>query len=119
MEGSWIREGTHLNVIGSGPAVEIDATTHTRANKIVVDSMESVLAEAQDILTSVKAGALTTDRIYAELSELITGLKPGRQTREEITLFRSLGLAIEDVAAAKHIYDAAVRIGRGEEVPFP
>lgn len=119
MEGSWIREGTHLNVIGSGPAAEIDATTHTRANKIVVDSMESVLAEAQDILTSVKTGALTTDRIYAELSELIMGLKPGRQTREEITLFRSLGLAIEDVAAAKHIYDAAIRTGRGEEVPFP
>ena len=119
IDGSWIQEGAHLNVIGSGPAAEIDATTHTRANKIVVDNMESVLAEAQDILASIKTGALTTDRIYAELGELITGLKPGRQAPEEITLFRSLGLAIEDVAAAKHIYDAAVRMGRGEEVAFP
>ncbi len=119
IEGSWIQEGAHLNVIGSGPAAEIDATTHNRANKIVVDNMESILAEAQDFLASIKIGALTTDRIYAELSELITGLKPGRQAAEEITLFRSLGLAIEDVAAAKHIYDAAIRTGRGEEVPFP
>jgi ornithine cyclodeaminase/alanine dehydrogenase-like protein (mu-crystallin family) len=119
LEGSWIREGTHLNVIGSGPAAEIDASTHTKANKIVVDNMDSVLTEAQDILASIKIGALTSDRIYAELCELIKGVKPGRQTLQEITLFRSLGLAIEDVAAAKHIYEAAIRTGRGQEVPFP
>jgi ornithine cyclodeaminase/alanine dehydrogenase-like protein (mu-crystallin family) len=119
LEGSWIRPGSHLNVIGSGPAAEIDGTAHARAKKIVVDQMESVLAEAQDVIASIKTGILTPERIHAELSELIMGQKPGRETPEEITIFRSLGLAIEDIVAAKHVYDLAIRDGRGQEVSFP
>jgi ornithine cyclodeaminase/alanine dehydrogenase-like protein (mu-crystallin family) len=119
LQGSWVQAGTHLNVIGSGPAVEIDGTTYARASKIVVDQMESAIAEAQDLLGSIRNGLLTREQIYAELCDLVLKRKIGRERSDEITIFRSLGLAIEDVVAAKHVYDLAIQRDRGLEVEFP
>lgn len=119
VDGSWIPKGAHLNVIGSGLTVEVDSTAYSRAAKVVVDQMESALAEAQDLQRAMKEGILSPQGIHAELGDLLTGRKPGRQSPDEITVFRSLGLAIEDVAVAKHLYDLALRDSRGLDVEFP
>lgn len=119
VDGAAIPKGAHLNVIGSGPAFELDPAAYSHVTKVVVDQMESALAEAQDLQRAIAAGILKPQDIHAELGELVEGRKPGRQTDEEITVFRSLGLAIEDVAAAKHLYDLAIRTGRGLDVEFP
>jgi ornithine cyclodeaminase/alanine dehydrogenase-like protein (mu-crystallin family) len=119
VDGAWIREGSHLNVIGSGPAVEIDLTAYSRASKVVVDQRESALAEAQDLRAAMEAGVLTADRIHAELGDLLLGRKAAREGPDEITIFRSLGLAIEDVAMAKHLYETALHMRRGLDIEFP
>lgn len=119
VEGSWLGGGAHLNVIGSGPAREVDGETYRRAGKVVVDSREHSLGEAQDLVTYLEQGILTEAGIYAELGELVTGAKAGREDDEEITLFRSIGLAVEDVAAARYVFEAAIRLDRGVEVEFP
>jgi ornithine cyclodeaminase/alanine dehydrogenase-like protein (mu-crystallin family) len=119
VDGSWIPPGSHLNVIGSGPTIELEPATYSRATKVVVDQMESAMAEAQDLQRAMMAGILTPQGIHAELGDLLTGKKPGREGPQEITVFRSLGLAIEDVAVAKHLYDLALREGKGFDVEFP
>jgi len=119
VDGSWIPNGAHLNVIGSGLTIELNPAAYAHATKVVVDQLDSALAEAQDLRGAMKDGILKPDGIYAELGDLLTGRKPGRQSANEITIFRSLGLAIEDVAVAKHLYDLALRKDRGLDVDFP
>ncbi len=116
-EGSWLEDGTHVNAIGShSPDVqELDSDTMARA-RVVVDSIEAVLAEAGDFIMPIKQGLFTRDHIYAELGELITGAKKGRASKEEITLFKSVGLALQDAAAAAKTYQLAKAKGIGAEV---
>jgi alanine dehydrogenase len=116
-EGAWLDEGTHVNAIGShSPDVqELDSDTVTRA-KVVVDSREAVLAEAGDLIIPIKEGRLSEDHIHAELGELVTGEKKGRSSDAEITLFKSVGLALQDAAAAAKTYQAAKKRGMGIEV---
>jgi alanine dehydrogenase len=118
-EGKWLEDGTHVNAIGShAPAVrELDSDTIARA-KVVVDSREAVLAEAGDFIVPIKEGRFSEDHIYAELGDLITGAKQGRSSRSEITLFKSVGLALQDAAAAARTYQLAKQKGVGTEVAF-
>jgi len=118
-EGKWLEDGTHVNAIGShAPAVqELDSDTVARA-KVVVDSREAVLAEAGDLIVPIKEGRISEDHIYAELGELITGAKQARSSRSEITLFKSVGLALQDAAAAARTYRLAKEKGVGTEVAF-
>jgi ornithine cyclodeaminase/alanine dehydrogenase len=118
-EGNWLEDGTHVNAIGShAPAVqELDSDTVARA-KVVVDSKEAVLAEAGDFIVPIKEGRFSEDHIYAELGELITGAKQGRSSKSEITLFKSVGLALQDAAAAARTYRLAKEKGVGTEVAF-
>ncbi|RLI31728.1 hypothetical protein DRO56_04770 [Candidatus Bathyarchaeota archaeon] len=97
----WLGEGVHISAIGSfyPDHREIDTAT-VRDAKVVVDSREAVLEEAGDLIIPLKEGAITEDHIYAELGELIIGLKPGRTRDDELTLFKSVGLAIQDSAVA-------------------
>ncbi len=74
------------------------------------------MAEAGDILIPIKEGAVTEDHIYASLGEIVVGDKPGRENDEEITVFKSCGLAIQDVSTALAIYNAAREKGVGTEV---
>ncbi|MFQ5815919.1 MAG: ornithine cyclodeaminase family protein [Thermoplasmata archaeon] len=119
LEGLWIQDGTHLNVIGSGLALEVDGATYARTAKVVVDHLDYCLGEARDIIAYSKDGTIAPEEIYSELGDLALGLRRGRENPEEITLFRSIGLAIEDVASAKHVYDLAILEDRGLEVEFP
>lgn len=116
-DGSKVREGTHINGIGSHTpnARELDTAIIKRA-KVVADSYEACLKEAGDIIMPINEGAIDKSHMYAELGEIVTGKKPARVDDKEITLFKSNGLAIQDVAAAKLVYDKAVQAKIGAEV---
>lgn len=116
-DGVWLKPGVHINNIGSHSpdARELDTTTVKRS-KFVADLRDANLAEAGDILIPIAEGAVTDDHIYASLGEIVIGEKPGRESDEEITVFKSCGLAIQDVSTAQAVYYAARKQGIGTEV---
>ncbi len=116
-DGDWVQPGTHINNIGSHSpgARELDTKTVKRS-KFVADLKEANLAEAGDILIPIEEGAVTADHIYASLGEIVSGTKPGRENPAEITVFKSCGLAVQDVATALAIYNRAREKGVGSEV---
>lgn len=109
LRGEWLTPGAHVNAVGACvPAYrEMDTAAVARA-RVFVDCRESALHEAGDLLIPIQEGAFTADHIVAEIGEVLLGRAGGRRSREEITIFKSLGLAIEDLAAARHVYEAAV-----------
>jgi alanine dehydrogenase len=116
-DGNTIREGTHINGIGSHSpnARELDSAIVRRA-KFVGDSREACFKEAGDIMIPLAAGEIAESHFYAELSDLVSGRKAARENDREITLFKSNGLATQDVAAAKLVYEKAVAAGIGTQV---
>jgi ornithine cyclodeaminase len=115
----WIAPGAHLNVVGSSiPTTrEVDTATMAAA-ALFVDRRESTLNEAGDYLFAMRDGAIGPEHIRAELGELLVGGVPGRTSPDEITLFKSLGLAVEDLAAADYVYRRAQAAGIGSWVDF-
>ncbi len=115
----WISEGVHLNVVGSSTPVAREVDTATiAASRLFVDRRESTVNEAGDYLFAAREGAIGPDHIRAELGEVLTGEKPGRTSREEITLFKSFGLAVEDLASANYLYRKAQESNAGAWVEF-
>lgn len=117
LDGNWLTKGTHVNSIGvSGPeGRELDDTTIKKA-KIVVDTKEGALAETGDLIVPIKRGIISQENIYAELHEIVGGKKPGRTSDDEVTCWKAVGIAIEDAAVAKLVYDKAKKEGIGKEV---
>jgi ornithine cyclodeaminase len=115
----WISPGAHINAIGthSPGAREVDSATMAAA-RIFVDRRESALNEAGDYLLAAKEGLIGPESIVAEIGELLIGAKSGRASSTEITLFKSLGLAIEDVASAEFLYRKAQAESAGTWVDF-
>lgn len=116
----WVKAGAHINAVGSSIAAarELDGATVAAAS-LFVDRRESTVNESGDYLFALREGAIAgPEHIRAELGELLTGQAEGRRSDEEITLFKSLGLAVEDLAAAAFLYREAVRNGRGTWVEF-
>jgi ornithine cyclodeaminase len=103
--GDWIKSGAHINAVGAcvPTARELDTATMLKS-RLFVDRRESALNEAGDFIIAKKEGALDDGHIRGELGEILLGQMQGRIWAEEITLFKSLGLAIEDLASAHHIY---------------
>ena len=116
---AWLAEGTHINAVGAclPAAREIDPATMADA-ALFVDSRESAAAESGDFLLAVAEGAIGAGHIRAEIGEVLTGTAPGRRDEREITLFESLGLAVEDLAGAAYLYRKASRLGAGTWVEF-
>jgi alanine dehydrogenase len=116
-EDADVRPGTHINAVGAyTPQMqEIPGETVVRA-KVVIDHREASLAEAGDLLIPIKEGMIGEEHIYAELGEICAGLKPGRTSPDEVTLFKSVGVAVQDVAAASAVLRAAKQRGLGTEV---
>jgi alanine dehydrogenase len=116
-EGAWLLPGTHINGIGSHSpdARELDTETIRRC-RVIADHAPACLVEAGDLLIPIQEGAITESHIQASLGEVITGAKPGRTSAEEITLFKSVGLAVQDAAAAARVYELARKAGIGTEV---
>ncbi|MHA1975654.1 MAG: ornithine cyclodeaminase family protein [Candidatus Hodarchaeales archaeon] len=106
--GKWIQPGSHISGIGShSPGTrELDSETILRS-KVVCDQVSACLTEAGDIIIPITEGIVTKEHIYGELGEIITGKKVGRENDQEITLFKSVGLAIQDAATAKLVFDKA------------
>jgi ornithine cyclodeaminase len=115
----WISPGAHINAIGtfSPKAREVDTATMVAAS-LFVDRRESALNEAGDYLIAAQEGAIGPEHICADLGDILTGAHTGRTSPAEITLFKSLGLAIEDLAAAAHVYAKAQAEGIGTQVEF-
>ncbi len=109
-EGRWLRPGTHLNLVGAfRPTTrEVDNETIRRA-RVVVDTYEGALAEAGDLLIPLRQGIINRQHLVADLHEIVSGKKPGRKSPEEITVFESLGCALEDLVTAKLVYEEALR----------
>ena len=115
--GEWLEKGVHINAIGSHTpeARELDEIT-IKKSKIVVDSKEATLKEAGDLIIPIKNGIISSNAIYAELGELIVGKKLGRESKDEITVFKSVGLAIQDISTAKLVYEKAVKENIGKTI---
>ena len=95
---------------------EIFDTTTVVRSKFVADLKEANLAEAGDILIPIQEGAVTEDKIYASLGDIVIGNKPGRENDDEITVFKSCGLAIQDISTALAVYKAAIEKNIGTEI---
>jgi ornithine cyclodeaminase/alanine dehydrogenase-like protein (mu-crystallin family) len=113
----WLKAGAHINAVGASipTSRELDSDT-VAAARLFVDRRESALNEAGDVLIPIKEGAITADHIQAELGEVVTGDRPGRQSPDDLTLFKSLGIAVEDVASASYVAHRARNTGAGQLV---
>jgi ornithine cyclodeaminase len=109
--GEWVRPGTHVNVVGSSYAgpVEIDHAL-VRMSRYIVDSRRSALAAAAEFLRAKEAGLIDDSHIVAEIGEVLLGRIPGRRSPQEITVYKSLGHIVQDLAAVGYLH---ARAGRG------
>lgn len=117
--GHWIAEGTHINAIGSNflGKAEIDAVAVRRCDSIVVDSKDQARLEAGDFVQALEEGSIHWADIH-ELGQVIVGRYTGRAHPHDVTLFKSLGIAIEDVAVAARVYTAAQAAGLGKVIDW-
>jgi ornithine cyclodeaminase/alanine dehydrogenase-like protein (mu-crystallin family) len=117
--GDWLSEGTHLNVIGSNflRKTEVDLVAVRRCASVVVDSKDQARLEAGDLVQALEEGSLRWSSIH-ELSQVIAGRSTGRALPEDITMFKSVGIALEDVAVAGRVYEQARATGLGQEISW-
>lgn len=115
----WLSPGVHINAVGSSIAAarELDSETVAAAS-LFVDRRESTLNESGDFLFAKRDGVIDDSHIRAELGEILNGAVKGRKSEAEITLFKSLGLAVEDLASAAFLYEKARRENHGTWVEF-
>jgi ornithine cyclodeaminase len=125
VRGAWLRPGTHLDLVGAFRAHmrETDDEAMRRADTIVVDERSAALVEGGDVVQAIASGAIGPEDVAADLREIATGAHPGRTRADEITVFKSVGFALEDLAAAEAVFEAgsaqrsedslAPRAGRG------
>ena len=119
LQGDWITPGTHINAVGSSVpfARELDTAAVVKS-KLFVDRRESTLNEAGDFLFPKKEGAVNDAHVLGEIGDILLDKIKGRASKEDITLFKSLGLAVEDVAAVHHIYQKLSQQGDGRWIEF-
>jgi ornithine cyclodeaminase/alanine dehydrogenase-like protein (mu-crystallin family) len=119
LNGNWIAEGTHMNVIGSNflGKAEVDAVAVRRCDSIVVDSKDQARLEAGDFTQPLEDGSIHWADIH-ELGQVIVGRFTGRAHPENVTMFKSLGIAIEDIAVAARVYERAIAAGVGQRVEW-
>jgi len=107
-EGKWLRPGTHLNLVGAFQPGKREADNETmRRARIVVETYEAALAEAGDLLIPMSEGVIGREHVVADLHEIASGKKAGRTSAEEITVFKNLGCALEDLVTATLAYQKA------------
>ena len=117
MKGEWLQPGVHVNAAGGNSLLrrEIDDDVVMKSNRLVVDSIEQSRIESGEFLGIIETGRRHWED-FVELSDIVAGLKPGRTTPSDITLFKSGGIALEDVAIAKLVYERAVERGIGRKL---
>jgi alanine dehydrogenase len=117
VKSEWLKTGVHINAVGSHRPDyrEIDGATIARA-RVVVDSRAAIMAECGDILLAIKEKSIGENAVHAEIGEVLGGAKAGRSSATEITLYKSVGIAIQDVATANLVYRKARERGIGTNV---
>ena len=115
----WLAAGAHVNAVGAcfPTSRELDTAT-VRDSALFVDRRESALNEAGDVVIPIEEGAIGPDHIRAELGEVVVGAAPGRTSPAELTVFESLGIAVEDLASAQFLLRRAEETGAGMRVEF-
>jgi len=117
--GDWLRPGVHINAVGAcfPNARELDSAAVAKS-RLFVDRRESTLKESGDFLIPKAEGRFGDEHIVGEVGDVLLDRIPGRRSRAEITLFKSLGIAVEDLAAAHRIHHNSIRAHRGVEIDF-
>ncbi len=117
--GEWLDDGAHVNAIGANALSrrELDVSVFARCRSVVVDDREQARKESGEILTAIEARKLNRRQVH-ELADIVVGRVPGRTDPAEVTLFKSLGVALEDVAVAHVVYRKALAQGIGQTLPF-
>lgn len=121
LQGDWLEPGMHLNAVGATSSVyrrEIDEVAVKRAGTVVVEDLDQVKSEAGELIHAVQRGLLRWSKVL-ELRQVVSGKAAGRQSADEITLFKSLGVASEDMAGAAYALQKAREQGIGIELPIP
>ena len=119
LKGCWLEPGVHVNAIGAStpPFRELDSEAVVKC-RLFVDRRESIVNEAEDFRVPKKEGLIGDDHIRGELGEVLLGKVMGRTSDNDVTIFKSVGLAVEDLAATCHLYNRAIATGVGTSVEF-
>jgi ornithine cyclodeaminase len=120
VKGAWLQPGTHVTSVGlNSEGSEIDAEAVMKS-LVIVETREAALASgpggSNDLKWPIRNGLMGEDHIHAEVGELISGAKPGRTSPEQITLYKSVGVAVQDAVAAHLVLEAAEKLGVGRKV---
>jgi ornithine cyclodeaminase/alanine dehydrogenase-like protein (mu-crystallin family) len=117
--GEWLDDGTHINAIGANAVSrrELDSSVLARCHTVAVDDRDQARIESGELLTAIEARKLNWRQVH-ELADIVAGRIPGRSDPAEVTLFKSLGVALEDVAVAHVVYRKALAQGVGQSLPF-
>jgi ornithine cyclodeaminase/alanine dehydrogenase-like protein (mu-crystallin family) len=119
LHGAWLQNGTHVNLVGASQQTSREADNEVVAvSRFFVDSRVSARAEAGELKHAIAAGLVTESHVLGEIGEVLNGKVIGRVSSDDITVYKSLGVAAQDMAAARVIYDRAVRDSIGMRVPF-
>ncbi|HFJ9446277.1 ornithine cyclodeaminase family protein [Bacillus tropicus] len=115
-----LQKGVHINAVGSFKPNMQELPSHAiaDANKVVVESKEAALEETGDLQVPIQEGLFKASDIHAELGQIISGERAGRENDEEITVFKSVGLAVVDIIVAKYLYEKAMERGVGNKIEF-
>ena len=119
LESRWVADGTHINLVGSsraGPR-EIDDALVVRS-RFIADHREGVLRQGAEYLHARDAGLISEDHVLAEIGQVMAGERPGRTDPADVTLYKSLGAIVQDLAAGWFVYSQALASGRGVAAPF-
>src|SRR5918912_1860730 len=119
LNGHWIAEGTHINAVGSNflGKAEVDAVTVRRCESIIVDSKDQARLEAGDFVQALEEGSIHWADVH-ELGQVIVGRFTGRAHPQDVTLFKSLGIAVEALAVAARVYARALEEGVGRRIEW-
>jgi ornithine cyclodeaminase len=117
LERRWVKPGAHINAVGacSPDARELDSEIVSKS-KLYVDFVESTINEAGDFLIPKQEGLIDNNHILGEIGDILTDKIAGRSNNTDITIFKALGLAIEDIAAASYVYEKAINENRGKVI---
>ncbi|HEX9015603.1 MAG TPA: ornithine cyclodeaminase family protein [Chloroflexota bacterium] len=117
LELAWLRRGVHINGVGAhAPGVREIPSDVIAAARVVVDSREAGIKEAGDLIMPISEGRVTAEHFADELGEVVDGHKPARTSPEQITIYKSVGIAIQDMAVANLVYRKALAAKAGTEV---